>query len=113
MSDPDACFDTEICIDSAGIAPQVTWGTSPEHVMAVDGRIPDPADAPDAIKRRAWERALDYMGLTAGGTLEGSPIDVAFIGSCTNSRLSDLRRAAAVLKGRKVAYRLARAWVVP
>ena len=112
-TDDGAVFDVDANIDCSKIAPQVTWGTSPEHVIGVDGRIPDPADAPDTIKRRAWERALDYTGLTAGSALEGAPIDVAFIGSCTNSRLSDLRRAAAVLKGRKVADRLARAWVVP
>ncbi|HJN04611.1 MAG TPA: 3-isopropylmalate dehydratase large subunit [Alphaproteobacteria bacterium] len=111
-TDEGAAFDREIAIDCAAITPQVTWGTSPEHVMGVNERVPDPADAP-AGKGVAWERALGYTGLTPGEPIEGAPVDVAFIGSCTNSRLSDLRRAAKILDGRKVSTRLARAWVVP
>lgn len=102
-SDADAVFDREIEIDAAGIVPQVTWGTSPQHEIAVDGRIPDPADEADANRRKAMERALEYMALAPGEALAGTPIDAAFIGSCTNSRLSDLRAAAEVLRGRRVA----------
>ena len=102
-SDEDAEFDRELVIDAAAIAPQVTWGTSPQHEIGVDGRIPDPASESEGNRRKAMERALDYMGLEAGAPLAGTPIDAAFIGSCTNSRLSDLRAAAAVLKGRRVA----------
>jgi len=102
-SDEDAVFDREIGIDAAGIVPQVSWGTSPQHEIGVDGCIPDPADEPDANRRRAMERALDYMALAPGQALAGTPIDAAFIGSCTNSRLSDLRAAAEVLRGRRVA----------
>ncbi len=102
-SDPEARFDREIRIDSRDIVPQVTWGTSPQHETGIDGRVPDPADEPDANKRQSVERALDYMALEPGTPLEGIPIDAAFIGSCTNSRLSDLRSAAQVLEGRHVA----------
>jgi 3-isopropylmalate/(R)-2-methylmalate dehydratase large subunit len=102
-SDSDALFDTEIVIDAADIAPTLTWGVSPQHALPVTGVTPDPAAQEDATVRAAMERALDYMGLEAGQALEGLPIDAAFIGSCTNSRLSDLRAAAAILKGRKVA----------
>lgn len=102
-SDEDAVFDREIVIDAADIVPQVTWGTSPQHEIAVDGRIPDPADEPDVNRRKAMQRALDYMALAPGRTLADTPIDAAFIGSCTNSRLTDLRAAADVLRGRRVA----------
>jgi 3-isopropylmalate/(R)-2-methylmalate dehydratase large subunit len=102
-SDADAVFDREIEIDAASIVPQVTWGTSPQHEIDVDGRIPDPADEADANRRKAMERALEYMALAPGQALAGTPIDAAFIGSCTNSRLSDLRAAAEVLRGRRVA----------
>ena len=112
-SDDGAVFDREVVIDAGKITPQVTWGTSPAHVAGIGDRVPDPADAPDAEARDAWTRALDYTGLTPGAAIEGTPIDVAFIGSCTNSRLSDLRRAAQVVKGGKVASSLRRAWVVP
>ncbi len=101
--DPDAAFDAEVEIDCTVLAPQITWGTSPEHTVPVDGRVPDPATAPDAVRREAWSRAAAYTGLTPGTPLEGVPITAAFIGSCTNSRLSDLRAAAEVLRGRKVA----------
>ena len=101
-SDADATFDKEVEIDVAAIAPQITWGTSPEQVVAVDGRIPDPATIADPERARAVQRALDYMGLVPGDTIAGTPVDWVFIGSCTNSRLSDLRAAAEVVRGRKV-----------
>lgn len=102
-SHPEACFDSEIIMDASAIGPRVTWGTSPEHEIAVDEVIPDPAHARDLHQRQAMERALEYMALQPGKPLLGQPIDAAFIGSCTNSRLSDLRAAADVLKGRRVA----------
>ena len=111
-SDPDAVFDREVDIDVSKIIPQVTWGISPEHVIGVDGRIPDPQTIDDPIRRAAIETALDYMGLTAGAPIAGTPVDWVFIGSCTNSRLSDLRAAADIARGRKVAPGV-RAWVVP
>jgi len=111
-SDPDALFDREVVIDVNKIIPQVTWGISPEHVIGVDGRIPDPQTIDDPIRRSAVETALDYMGLTGGAPIAGTPVDWVFIGSCTNSRLSDLRAAADVARGRKVAPGV-RAWVVP
>lgn len=103
VSDDDAAFDQEIRIDCADIAPTITWGTSPQHAVPLTGHVPDPDSAADANAAQAQRRALDYMGLVAGDALIGLPIDGAFIGSCTNSRLSDLRAAASVLKGRKVA----------
>jgi 3-isopropylmalate/(R)-2-methylmalate dehydratase large subunit len=111
-SDVDAVFDKEVVIDVEKIIPQVTWGTSPEHVIGVDGRIPDPRQVDDPVRRAAIETALDYMGLKAGDPIAGTPVDWVFIGSCTNSRLSDLRTAAEVVRGRKVAPGV-RAWVVP
>ncbi|HZX24793.1 MAG TPA: 3-isopropylmalate dehydratase large subunit [Woeseiaceae bacterium] len=102
-TDEDAAFDREIELDAAAIVPQVTWGTSPQHELPVDGAIPDPAGEADTSRRKAMERALDYMALAPGRALAGTPIDAAFIGSCTNSRLSDLRAAAEVLRGRHVA----------
>ena len=111
-SDAEARFDREVEIDTAAIAPQITWGTSPEHVIGIDGRIPNPASIADAGKRRAMEAALDYMGLAPGAAIAGTRIDWVFIGSCTNSRLSDLRAAAEVAKRGKVAAHV-RAWVVP
>jgi len=101
-SSPGATFEREFEIDCAKISPQVTWGTSPQSVMAIDERVPDPAAPPPLETRDSVEQALDYMGLIAGDRLEGLPIDFAFIGSCTNSRLSDLVAAAEVVKGRKV-----------
>ena len=102
-TDDDAVFDKEITIDASAIKPQVTWGTSPMHEMAIDGVVPDPAAADNDNSRSTMERALAYMDVKPGQPVEGLPIDAAFIGSCTNSRLSDLRNAAAIVKGRRVA----------
>ncbi len=102
----------EVVIDVEAIIPQVTWGISPEHVIGVDGHVPDPLAIGDPARRAAIETALDYMGLKAGAPIIGTPVDWVFIGSCTNSRLSDLRAAAEVARGRKVAPGV-RAWVVP
>ena len=112
-SDADATFDRVVELDAAAIAPQVTWGTSPEMVTTVEGHVPNPADAPDAVKASDWTRALDYMGLAAGTPITGIAVDKVFIGSCTNSRIEDLREAAAVAKGRKVAPSVKLAMVVP
>ncbi|WJR76451.1 3-isopropylmalate dehydratase large subunit [Bradyrhizobium sp. NP1] len=111
-SDPDAVFDKDVLIDLSSLVPQVTWGISPEHVIGVTGRIPDPQAIDDAVQRTAVETALHYMGLKGGEPILGTPIDWVFIGSCTNSRLSDLRAAAGVARGRKVAPTVC-AWVVP
>ena len=111
-SDADAVFDREEVIDVAAVVPTITWGTSPEHAMPVNGRVPNPADAPDEARRDAWQAALDYMGLEAGKWIAGTKVDWVFIGSCTNSRLSDLRAAAEVVRGRRVAAGVT-AWVVP
>jgi len=111
-SDPEAAYDREVTIDVGRIAPQVTWGTSPEHVVGVDEPIPDPGRVADPSKRRGMEAALEYMGLEPGRPIAGTKVDWVFIGSCTNSRLSDLRAAAAVVRGRKVAPGV-RAWAVP
>jgi 3-isopropylmalate/(R)-2-methylmalate dehydratase large subunit len=102
-SDPGALFDKEVSIDCSTIAPHVTWGTSPQQVGPIDGRIPDPSGETDPAIRGLLERALDYIQLTPGTPLEGIPIDVAYIGSCTNARLSDLRIAAGIVKGRRIA----------
>jgi 3-isopropylmalate/(R)-2-methylmalate dehydratase large subunit len=110
--DSDAVFDQEVVIDVEKITPQVTWGISPEHVVGVDGRVPDPQAIRDPARRAAVETALDYMGLQPGAPIAGTPVDWVFIGSCTNSRLSDLRAAAEIARGRKVAPGV-RAWVVP
>ena len=112
-SDVDAKFDRVIELDAAKIEPQVTWGTSPEMVTTIDGRVPDPADAPSEVKRHDWTRALEYMGLQAGTPIAEIPVDKVFIGSCTNSRIEDLREAASVAKGRKVAPNVKLAMVVP
>jgi 3-isopropylmalate/(R)-2-methylmalate dehydratase large subunit len=111
-SDPDAVFDREIHLDAGRIAPLVTWGTSPEDVIAVTDRVPAPEDFATPDKRASAERALDYMGLAAGQPISEAKIDVVFIGSCTNSRIEDLRIAAGIAEGRKVAPGV-RAMVVP
>lgn len=111
-SDPDARFDREVQFDVSTFAPQVTWGTSPEQVVDVTGCVPDPASFADETKARAAERALQYMGLKPGTPIQEIRVDRVFIGSCTNGRLSDLRAAAAVVKGKKVAPHV-RAMVVP
>ncbi|HSV01655.1 MAG TPA: 3-isopropylmalate dehydratase large subunit [Phenylobacterium sp.] len=112
FSDPDAVFDREVHIDAAAIAPLVTWGTSPEDVIPVTGAVPDPASFASPDKRASAERALEYMGLSPGQPIAEATVDVVFIGSCTNSRLEDLRAAAAIARGRKVAPGV-RAMVVP
>jgi 3-isopropylmalate/(R)-2-methylmalate dehydratase large subunit len=111
-TDEGATFDVEHTIRVDEISPQITWGTSPQDVVAVDGRVPDPSQEPDVERRRSMEAALDYMGLTPGVPIEGTPVDWVFVGSCTNGRLSDLREAAKLLAGRKVAPNV-RAWAVP
>jgi len=113
VSDEDAVFDTVIELDAAKIKPQVSWGTSPEMVVAVDQAVPDPAQERDAVKRGSIERALKYMGLQASQPITDIRLDRVFIGSCTNSRIEDLRAAAAVAKGRKVASSIKQALVVP
>ena len=112
-SDAGAKFDATIALDAARIKPQVTWGTSPEMVVAVDGRVPDPAKLSDASKRSDMERALAYMGLQANTPITEIKIDKVFIGSCTNGRIEDMRAAAAVAKGKKVAANVMLAMVVP
>ncbi|MCK1789017.1 3-isopropylmalate dehydratase large subunit [Pseudomonas violetae] len=112
-SDADAQFDQELVIQAEDIAPQVTWGTSPEMVMPINGRLPTLGMARDALQRQDWERALAYMDLQPGQALAGLPLDRIFIGSCTNARIEDLRAAAEVLRGRRVHDRISQALVVP
>jgi 3-isopropylmalate/(R)-2-methylmalate dehydratase large subunit len=111
-SDDDAVFDAEVALSAADIAPMVTWGTSPDQAVRMGGRIPDPASEADPARRQDMERALQYMGLRAGQAVDSIPIQRAFIGSCTNARIEDLRDAARVLKHRKVAPGVS-AMVVP
>jgi 3-isopropylmalate/(R)-2-methylmalate dehydratase large subunit len=111
-SDPDAVYDRTVVLDAASIAPMVTWGTNPEAVAPITGAVPDPANEPDEAKRTALQRMLSYMALTPGQKLAGTPIDVVFIGSCTNGRIEDMRAAAAIANGRHVAAGV-RALVVP
>ncbi|MBA1202183.1 3-isopropylmalate dehydratase large subunit [Pseudomonas capeferrum] len=113
VSDEDAVFDTVVELDAARIKPQVSWGTSPEMVLAVDQRVPDPAAEPDLVKRGSIERALKYMGLSANQAITDIRLDRVFIGSCTNSRIEDLRAAAEIAKGRKVCATVKQAIVVP
>jgi 3-isopropylmalate/(R)-2-methylmalate dehydratase large subunit len=113
VSDADAGFDRELSLDARAILPQVTWGTSPEMVVPVDGMVPDPEKEKDAARREGMERALIYMGLTPRTPMTDIRLDKVFIGSCTNSRIEDLRHAAAVAKGRKVASSIRIAMVVP
>ncbi len=111
-SDPGALYDSEIRLDAAAIAPQVTWGTSPQDVVAITGAVPVPSEIADEGRRRAMLRSLEYMGLRAGTPMHEVTVDRVFIGSCTNGRIEDLREAAAVARGRKVAASVG-AMVVP
>jgi 3-isopropylmalate/(R)-2-methylmalate dehydratase large subunit len=111
-TDPDTKFDRDFVVDCRNLAPQVTWGTTQQDVAGVDQCIPDPSSYASAQRRELAAAAINYMGLKPGTPLQGIPIDVAFIGSCTNSRLGDLQAAAAVVRGRKVASGV-RALVVP
>jgi 3-isopropylmalate/(R)-2-methylmalate dehydratase large subunit len=108
----EAEYDRVINIDCSTLAPQVTWGTTPQDVISVDQAVPDPSTAPDSARKAMMERAVGYIGLAPGTPIAGTKIDVAFIGSCTNGRLSDLEAAAVVARGRKVAPGV-RALVVP
>ncbi|MBD8656618.1 3-isopropylmalate dehydratase large subunit [Oxalobacteraceae sp. CFBP 13730] len=112
-SDDGAAFDTVVELDAHDIQPQVTWGTSPEMVIAIDGRVPDPLDEHDPVRRGAIEKALVYMDLAAGTPIDEVAIDKVFIGSCTNSRIEDLRAAADVVRGRQRAPNVKLAMVVP
>jgi 3-isopropylmalate/(R)-2-methylmalate dehydratase large subunit len=112
-SDPDASFDREVTLDAREIKPHVTWGTSPEMVVTVDDTVPDPDKEKDSIRREGMERALKYMGLKPRTPITDIRIDKVFIGSCTNSRIEDLRAAASVVKGRRLASNVKLALVVP
>ncbi len=112
-SDPGAQFDRVVEIDARQLSPHVTWGTSPEMVVTIDGRVPDPDKEKDAVRREGYERALQYMGLTPNTAIVDIRIDKVFIGSCTNSRIEDLREAAAVVRGRRKASNVKLAMVVP
>jgi len=112
-SDPDAHFDKVVRLDAASIVPQVTWGTSPEMVVGVDAQVPDPSAEVDPVRREAMTAALTYMGLEPKTPIEQIPVDKVFIGSCTNSRIEDLRAAAVVAKGNKIARNVKLAMIVP
>ncbi len=112
-SDPGAGFDRVLEIDADGIQPQVSWGTSPEMVVSVDGRVPDPGAESDPVKRDGMRKALAYMGLQANVPITDIPLDKVFIGSCTNSRIEDLRAAAEVVRGKRIAANIMQALVVP
>lgn len=112
-SDPDAVFDTVVEIDAAQVTPQLTWGTSPEMVLSIEANVPDPEKEADPVRRQGMQRALDYMGLEANMPLTDIVIDKVFIGSCTNARIEDMRAAAEVAKGKRVAASVKQAMVVP
>ena len=112
-SDADAVFDRELVIDASAIEPQVTWGTSPEMVTSIGGTVPTMDDMHDETGKKSLERALDYMGLQQGMKLTDIPVDMVFIGSCTNARIEDMRAAAAIVRGRKKAHSVERVLVVP
>ncbi|KAF9694010.1 hypothetical protein EKO04_007896 [Ascochyta lentis] len=112
-SDDDANFDHEIYIDSKDIAPTVSWGTSPQDVVPITGKVPGPDDFDDEVKKEACKRALKYMGLTAGTPMQEIKLDKVFIGSCTNARIEDLRAAASIVEGKKVASNIKHAMIVP
>jgi len=113
VSDEGARFDREVRVEAGALVPQVTWGTSPEMVLGIDERVPDPAQERDPVRREAMERALAYMGLDPRTPVTDIAVDKVFIGSCTNSRIEDLRAAAAVVRGRRVAAGVKLAMVVP
>ncbi|HIO96913.1 MAG TPA: 3-isopropylmalate dehydratase large subunit, partial [Leucothrix sp.] len=106
-------FDEIVRLHAGSIDPQVTWGTSPEMVLSVNAKVPDPADEADAVKSKAISDALAYMGLTAGQAINEIMVDKVFIGSCTNSRIEDMRQASLIVKGKKVASNIKLAMVVP
>ncbi|ROT97355.1 3-isopropylmalate dehydratase large subunit [Altererythrobacter sp. FM1] len=112
-TDAGASYDKVVVIDAADIAPSLTWGTSPEDVLPITGVVPDPANFADPSKRAAAQKSLEYMGLTPGTRMEDIPVENIFIGSCTNSRIEDLRAAAEVVKGRKIAGNVRQALIVP
>ena len=112
-TDEGAHFDREVKLDAANLPPIVTWGTSPEDVVSINGVVPDPAAIADENKRLSKERALAYMGLTPGVKMTDIPLDVIWIGSCTNGRIEDLRAVARIVEGRKIAGNLAYAMIVP
>ena len=113
QSDDDAVFDNEISLDAAQLKPQVSWGTSPEMVASVDGKVPNPKDENNSVKRAGMEKALDYMGLKAGTPIEEIQPEKIFIGSCTNARIEDLRAAADIVRGKQLAPNIKQAMVVP
>jgi len=111
-TDEGAYFDKVVSLDASGLSPYVSWGTNPSQVVPLSGAVPDPAQFADPSQRQAAERALAYMGLEPGTPMKEIPLDVVFIGSCTNSRIEDLRAAAQVVAGRRVSPRV-KAIVVP
>jgi 3-isopropylmalate/(R)-2-methylmalate dehydratase large subunit len=113
VSDPDAVFDRVVELDAASIEPQVSWGTSPEMVVGISGKVPDPARESDPVRAEGMRKALQYMGLEPGTAIRDIRPDKVFIGSCTNSRIEDLRAAAAVVRGRSKAENIQLAMVVP